>query len=314
MKGHYAPSVLWKSLRGAIQRNDGSVGVPLEGVKVLAAKALIEARKGCGTLGNLKEAEFHVFSQFGDDGIIQYLLQHVPIESESFVEFGVENYVESNTRFLLVNDNWSRLVLDANHEHIEYIRSDPIYWRHELVAKRAFIDESNINDLLTDAGMVGPLGILSIDIDGNDYWVWKAISVVQPAIVIVEYNAVFGKNHAITVPYNPQFQRTQAHSSNLFWGTSIKALCLLAERKGFAFVGCNSAGNNAYFVKNDCVGALKVHTVGSGYVESKFRESRDKDGRLSFLSGAARLNEIREMVVYDVECDRQVQIKDLQPD
>lgn len=233
----------------------------------------------------LKDNEFRVFSQWGEDGIIQMLLKHIEIPNKIFIEFGVENYIESNTRFLLVNDNWAGLVIDGSIENISYIKKDPIYWQHNLKAIQAFIDKDNINKLLTENGIKGEIGILSIDIDGNDYWVWKSINVINPAIVVIEYNFRFGKDKSVTIPYDDKFVRTQAHHSNIYYGASLKALYLLAQKKDYAFVGCNSAGNNAFFVRKqlmrDCIKELSLE---EGYVAAQFRESRDEDGNLNFLS------------------------------
>src|SRR6185369_15168662 len=96
----------------------------------------------------LRDAELKVFSQFGEDGILQYLLRHVPVPKRVFVEFGVSDYAESNTRFLLQNDNWSGLVIDGSRENVDFIRSQPYYWRHTLKAECAFIDRDNINGLI----------------------------------------------------------------------------------------------------------------------------------------------------------------------
>ena len=201
--------------------------------------------------------------------------------------------------------------MDGSSDYIESIRRDDIYWRHDLTAACAFIDCENIESLLESHGFTGDLGILSIDIDGNDYWVWDRINNVDPTIVIVEYNSVFGANRAVTVPYSPSFNRTAAHDSCLYWGCSVKALCQLAEKKGYAFVGCNGNGNNAYFVKKERLGALKVMTPEEGYVESRFRESRDSSGRLTFLSGSQRREAIAEMLVVDVEAGKSVRVADL---
>ncbi|MGB9182152.1 MAG: hypothetical protein WCB68_23185 [Pyrinomonadaceae bacterium] len=285
----------------------------LDEAKILAAKALINQMKAHGVYENLRETEFKVFSQFGDDGIIQYLVENIPVafEQQSFVEFGVENYTESNTRFLLLNNNWRGLVIDGSEAQVSYIKSDPIYWKHDLTAVQSFITTDNINRIISEHNFAGEIGLLSIDIDGNDYWVWKAIDAVSPFVVIVEYNSVFGYEHAITIPYDPAFNRTQAHPSNLFWGCSLKALVMLAERKGYAFVGSNSAGNNAYFVRKDKLGKVKPASLEDGYVYSRFRESRDEQGRLTYLSGTQRLTAIEEMVVYHLERDAPVKIKDL---
>lgn len=266
----------------------------------MLGKILSRQNKALQQVSNLAETEFRVFSQTGDDGIIQYLISKADITDHTFVEFGVENYIESNTRFLLVNDNWSGLVIDGSEKHINFIKTDDICYQHDLSTLCAFITSENINELISSGGISGEIGLLSIDIDGNDYWIWKAINVVSPTIVIVEYNSVLGSERAITVPYKPDFIRTKAHYSNLYFGTSLKALCLLAEEKGYAFVGSNSVGTNAYFVKKERLGSLVPKSAEEGYVQSKFRESRDVNGNLTYLSGKHRYNLIKGLPVYNV--------------
>lgn len=283
----------------------------LDEAKLLSAKCLIERIKSHGIYDNIQDAEFSVFSQYGDDGIIQYLINNINIDSNSFVEFGVGNYRESNTRFLLVNNHWKGLVMDCNSRNIDYIKKDNIYWRHNLTAVHAFVTKENVNDIISTQHFAGDIGILHIDIDGNDYWIWESISVVSAAIVIVEYNSVFGYRHAITIPYDPVFDRTNSHYSYLYYGCSLKALCLLAARKGYVFVGSNSAGNNAYFVKKERVGDIKQLTVEDGYVESEFRESRGRNGELTFISGDQRREIIADKCVYDLEKGVLVKIKEL---
>ncbi len=273
----------------------------IDEAKILTAKLLIEHTDARGLLQNISAAEFKVYSQFGDDGIIQYLIRRVAIDRPSFIEFGVENYTESNTRFLLAHNNWKGLIIEADTKHVAFIRNDPVHWKHHLTVVNAFVDRDNINDIIAGNGFRGELGLLSIDIDGNDYWIWECLEVVHPVIVIVEYNSVFGARRAVTVPYDRAFNRTKAHFSNLYWGASLKALCLVAERKGYAFVGANSHGNNAYFVRKDRIGPLRALQPEEGYVESRFRESLDPQGRLSFLSGEDRLKAIADMPVHDLE-------------
>ena len=261
----------------------------------------------CASAKSLREAEFKVFSQFGDDGIIQYLIARldIPPELSSFIEFGVQDYSESNTRFLLLKDNWRGLVMDGDERNIESLRVRDMYWRHDLTALCRWINRDNIDTILQESEFSGPIGILSIDIDGNDYWVWQRMTAVQPVIVIAEYNSVFGARQAITVPYDPAFNRTKAHYSNLYWGASLSALASLARSKGYAFVGSNLAGNNAYFVDESYLGrgGIVALTPEQGYVESRFRESRDERGGLTYLGGAARRRMIAGMPVYDIERD-----------
>ncbi len=253
---------------------------------------------------SLHDAEFKVFSQWGDDGIIQYLINYLEIDNKTFVEFGVEDYQESNTRFLLMNDNWSGLVMDGSEINIAKIKKDEIYWKHDLIAKSAFITADNINQLIGEEGIKGQIGLLHIDIDGNDYWVWKALEVVDPIIMIVEYNSKFGYEKAITIPYKEDFVWTKAHYSNLYFGASILAFYDLAEEKGYSFIGSNSAGNNAYFVKNEFLKDLNPLAAKEGYVESKFRQSRDKDGNLNYLRGNGILESIKGMPIYNTRSNK----------
>lgn len=254
--------------------------------RIQEALGRIEARQVAAAPAQpLAASEFKVFSQWGEDGIVQHLVGIVPIERPVFVEFGVQDYRESNTRFLLVNDNWSGVVLDGDAANIEAIRRDDLYWRHNLKAECAFVTRENINDLLRAAGLAGDIGLLSIDIDGNDYWLWEAIDAVNARIVIVEYNARFGAERAVSVPYDPRFERARAHHSMIYYGASLGALSALGRRKGYALVGCCTAGNNAFFVRRDCLAAGLVElSAAEAYRPARFREARDEQGRLRFQS------------------------------
>jgi hypothetical protein len=250
----------------------------------------------------LKDAEFKVFSQYGEDGILQYLIREAKIirSEQVFIEFGVQNYLESNTRYLLQNDHWKGLIIDGSDAYMESVRNSELYWRHDLTAISAWIDRDNINDLIRGAGFQGSIGILSIDIDGNDYWVWERIEDVNPVIVIVEWNSVFGPNHAVSIPYDPTFDRATAHYSCLYWGASMAAFEALADRKGYAMIGSNEVGNNLFFVRRDRLGRLQPQTTQSAYVESRFRDSRDVKGKLNFLGGRRRYDEIKDLQLIDV--------------
>jgi hypothetical protein len=261
--------------------------------RILTGRQLAWQVRDLKTIDCLADVEFSVFSQFGDDGIIQWLIHHIAPLPETFVEFGVGNYRESNTRFLLVNDNWRGLVMEGSKRGIDYIRRDEIFWRHHLLATCTMITAENINDLLISHGFEGDIGILHIDIDGNDYWVWKALTAVRPAIAIIEYNSVLGTDRSITIPYNPTFSRG-GRTSNLYHGASLPALCDLAQAGGYDFIGCNSAGNNAYFVRSELnTGIINALTAEEGYVMSKFGDRADSkrdERRLALISGLPVIN------------------------
>lgn len=305
-------------LTGVLTRIAGRLGTlelrqDVEDLKILTGRHLTFELFQRGTLEDIQSAEFKVFSQFGDDGIIQYLIKHTNITTSerSFIEFGVENYQESNTRFLLLNNYWRGLVMDIDSDAISQIRAAPYYWRRQLTAVCARVDVDNVNSLFAENGFQGDLGLLSIDIDGNDYWVWEAIEMVRPVIVVAEYNAIFGAARAVTVPYDPTFFRTRAHSSNLYWGASLLALIRVGSHKGYAFVGTNTAGNNAYFVRRDRMGELSEKDIRTGYTTACFRESRDETGVLNYLHGDDLLRAIASMPLVDLTTGRTIAAEEL---
>jgi hypothetical protein len=296
-----------------LSRSMSTLRQQLDDSMILQGRALAVQNTLRAPLASIQDAEFKVFSQFGEDGILQYLIAETGIrrDEQVFVEFGVQNYVESNTRFLLMNNHWKGMIIDGSREYMDFVRNQDIYWRHDLTAVDAWIDRDNINQLIGDAGISGDIGVLSVDIDGNDYWVWERIEVVRPVIVVVEWNSVFGPEHAISVPYDPAFQREKAHHSNLFWGASIRAFASLAARKGYALMGSNAVGNNLFFVRSDRLGRLAPLTVSDAYVESRFRDSRDATGALNFLGGARRRREILDVPLIQVESGATTTLREL---
>lgn len=278
---------------------------------LLAGRSLAQLHAGQAIPQRLAEVAFRVFSQFGDDGIIQFVVARLDIEQPTFIEFGVADYFESNTRFLLMNNNWSGFVMDSSSANVRRILRWRDFWKYDLQAKQAFVTRDNVNDLLQSAGFDPDIGLLHIDIDGNDYWIWEAITSVRPVLVIVEYNSLFGPEHALTIPYQADFDRRRAHFSGLYAGASLAALQELGARKGYAFIGCNDAGNNAYFVRRDRLGPFVERTVADGYVISRFRESRDLAGRLSFARGHDRRALIRDLPVYDLRSAATRTLRDL---
>jgi len=280
-------------------------------LKNLNGTLLIRNLVSGGILERISDAEFSVNSQFGEDGIIQYLIRQVPGVPNSFIEFGVEDYTEANTRFLLENDNWRGLILDCDSAAMKAIKKDDVFWRHDLTAVGAFVNCENINKLFAEHGFVDEVGILSIDIDGNDYWVWESIDVVRPSIVIIEYNSTFGPEFKVTIPYDPCFSRRESHSSMLYWGCSLNALCDLAGRKGYSLVGCESSGINAFFVRSDRLGTLRPLSSSEAYVKSRIRQSRDEYGNMTFLNFEQSQVAIKDLPLVDVRSGTMTSLADL---
>lgn len=129
-------------------------------LSILVAQGLIKEIKFHGVCKSLDECEFKIFSQFGDDGIIQYLIHQIGNLSNRFIEFGSGTYIESNTRFLLENNNWDGLVFDGDVDNINYIHNESFYWMHNLTAVWAFLTCDNIDDLFKQYGYSGEIGLL----------------------------------------------------------------------------------------------------------------------------------------------------------
>jgi hypothetical protein len=270
--------------------------------KLLALGSLLDKQQWLMSSTDLNHYEFKIFSEWGDDGIIQYLIKYVPIESKSFIEFGVENYTESNTRFLLMNNNWSGFVLDGSEENMRSLKRRSWFFKYDLRCKAAWINRENINELLSESGFSN-IGLLHIDLDGNDYFILESLdlSKLNPSIIIMEYNFLFGKERAITTPYDPKFERRVAHFSNLYFGASLAALVHVASKKGYSLVGCNLGGNNAYFVRNDLLNdRIKKQEIGVAFKAGKFRQGRDRNNQLMYLSAQRELEMIKGLPVINV--------------
>jgi hypothetical protein len=201
--------------------------------------------------------------------------------------------------------------MDGSQANIDYIKRDVIYWATNLKAECAFITKDNINDLLRRNGISGDIGLLSVDIDGNDYWVWQAIDVISPRIVICEYNSHFGSTAQVTTPYDPSFIRDQAHYSKIYYGASISALNVLAETKGYSLVASNRAGNNIFFVRNDLLGDLKEITPAEAYRHAQFREFHNEQGKLTFDDFETRLQKIGDLPLFDIRVNSMSKVRAL---
>ena len=246
---------------------------------------------------NLNQAEFKVFSQFGEDGIIQFLIRRARITHELFVEIGVQDYSESNTRFLLTNNNWHGVIIDSGDRHVRKARG-LVGWQYSLDMVQSLVTVENINELLPS----DPLGLLSIDVDGNDFWLWNAVD-SAPQLVVVEYNSLFGPEALVSVPYDPNFSWLEAHPSGQYHGASLGALNYLANQKGYSLVGGTTEGVNAFFVRDDCLGSLTPVPVADAWRPSKFRPAPG-NGRLAFADrDRNRLALIVSMPLVDVQTE-----------
>lgn len=194
---------------------------------------------------------FKVYSQHDEDGIIEEIFRRIGVTNRYFVEFGVGDGLENCTLYCLLK-NWNGSWIEASALCLETIQSKMAFLLRgaRLRTKLSFINAENIEALFAELSVPDEFDLLSIDIDGNDYWVWRAIGQYRPRVVVIEYNASFQRTAACVVPYDPVaiWDRTN------YYGASLKALELLGYKKGYRLVGCNYTGVSAFFVREDCVG------------------------------------------------------------
>lgn len=196
---------------------------------------------------------YKVCSQNDEDGIIDHIFRRIGRESSYFVEFGIGwGGLQNNTLHLLMN-GWSGLWFEGNAEWAAVTEEGfgPLIDAGRINVSQAYVDRENFESLLEKAGVPAEFDLLSIDIDGNDYWVWAALERYRPRSVVIEYQPAFGPVADWKMKYGPHSVWNGGTQS---FGASLKALELLGRQKGYSLVGCNITGANAFFVRDDLVG------------------------------------------------------------
>ncbi len=196
----------------------------------------------------LESYGYKTYSQNDEDGIIEEIFHRIGCRTRIFTEFGVEDGLESNCH-LLLHKGWSGLWIEGNQKSYRDIlyKFHPVIRQDRLKVIQAFITKENINDLIRSAGISGEIDLLSIDVDGNDYYIWEAVSVINPMVVVIEYNGKFP----------PDTDWKMAYNSNHIWagtdwhGAGLKALERLGEKKNYQLVGTSLNGVNAFFVRKE---------------------------------------------------------------
>jgi hypothetical protein len=207
-----------------------------------------------GILPHFNEIGWQNFSQTDDDGIIHYIFSLIGTVNRKGVEMCAGDSIESNCANLVIHQGWDVCFVDGNADNCaranQFFRSGRETRIHPPVITHAWIDTDSVNTILKDAGFSGEIDFFSLDMDGVDYWVWEAMTEIQPRVVMAEYNAPLGADVAWTVPYRRDFSYT-ADSIPYYCGVSLMALVKLARKKGYRLVGCNRDGFNAFFIRND---------------------------------------------------------------
>ena len=253
---------------------------------------------------NLSDVDYKVFSQTGEDGIIDYLLYSLNIKVPKFVEIGVGDYRESNTRYIFEKNCCKGIIIDKNHNLKNKVSEVVKLWRGDLTIVETTVTSKNIVDILFSNYFENDVDILSLDIDGIDYWIIDTLPEKFSKVAIIEYNSIFGSNLEVTIPNIENFDRKKYHYSCLCYGASLKALIKLMKRKKYVFVGTNIACHNAFFVLESEVKKLNLTLPDTNnltkYSTSHLSDSRSIDEKLSYLSGKQKLKEIEDCEVIDL--------------
>lgn len=194
---------------------------------------------------DLRNYEKKIFSQNGEDGIISEIFKRISVTNKFFVEFGVENGQECNSRRLLEEEGWSGLWMDGSENNCTSAKLK--FKNYGISVQQAFIDKENIETLLRLNNVPQEFDLLVIDIDGNDYWVWQAISYYKPRLVVIEYNSSYPPSVDWVMPYNAN----HLFDGTRHYGATLKSLSLLAKEKGYKLIGCDKTGVNAFFLRAD---------------------------------------------------------------
>jgi hypothetical protein len=243
---------LSRAVANEIELERGAMLRPSEAVaqKHLMAGYRLLAAQAPQALPGLREAGFRRYSQFEEDGMLLYIFSLVPPVNSTCVEICAGNGRECMTTNLILNHGWWGHLFDGDRGNVEagrrFFANSRDTFLHPPTFTQAWIPAENVNQQIAAAGATGPIDLLSLDIDGMDYWVWKAIGVVEPTVVVCETHNLIPPDQPLTVPYDPAF----VCKDEDYRGASLAAMCSLAREKGYRLIGTHRYGFNAFFMKN----------------------------------------------------------------
>lgn len=240
-------------LKGQLRAWNGENSVD-KGTQILLSLKYRELLENKQSLPPFDQIQFRNMSQNGEDGILLYIFSLIGTTNKKVVEICAGDGIECNAANLIINHGWTGLLFDGNSSNIKIANSyysrcrDTHVFPPKLV--EAWISVENVNTLITKNGFVGKIDLLSLDMDGNDYWILNAISSIRPRVIVLEFNDILGKEKALTIPYDPKFVAKFTKYGPSYSGASIKAFTKLMKRKGYRLVGVERYGFNAFFVLN----------------------------------------------------------------
>jgi hypothetical protein len=251
-------------------------------VSQIALSLLYKDRLAQGLpLAAFDDVEFRVFSQNGEDGILWYIFSLIGTTNKKSVEICAGNGTQCNTANLIVNHGWRGLLCDGDEEAVRQGKTffgkckDTSLWPPAFA--HSWITVENVNDLIREYGFDGEIDLLSLDMDGVDYWIFKALTCINPRVIVLEYNNLWGPDRAVTVPYQPDFRAEYAEFGLSYGGASLAAFEKLASQKGYRLVGCQRYGYNAFFIRNGLAEDIFPGTPVSKCLDQPFAQLAQKN-------------------------------------
>lgn len=242
-------------LQNASKKNESS-NTQVQQIECVNQFKLMKRLLSKEELPKLSEVGFSVHSQFDEDGILLYIFSIIGTKNKKVVEICAGNGRECNATNLILNHGWHGLLLDGDRNLIEqaqdFFQKNKSTWLFPPVCKSSWITKENVNSIISDEGFKGEVDLLSLDIDGNDYWIWKEINSISPRVLICEISNICPDNLAITIPYKEDFCYTDpSNYHEEFRSVSSLAMINLSKAKGYRLIGSNKYGFNYVFMRED---------------------------------------------------------------
>jgi hypothetical protein len=207
---------------------------------------------------------YGIHSRQDEDGLLLHIFKNIGVCRRTFLEIGVQDGLECNTANLSRHLGWEGVLMEGDPDLAKEAERNYCAFT-KVIVKQAFVTRENIDQLLSNCGVDRDCDLFSLDIDGNDYWIWEALADFRPRVVVIEYNHALGPERSVTIPYDPQFRHRAKHPRG-YLGASLRAMQRLGARRGYALVGSSSFGPNAFFVRKEALaGEIREVSVEDAY-------------------------------------------------
>jgi hypothetical protein len=247
----------WDKILSNLQQNGRGHGAPLQ--RLARASLMAELREHRQKLltsprntdeRRLLKFGYRVYSQSDEDGILHEIFRRVGEGNRTFLEIGTGDGLENNTLFLLVQ-GWRGSWVEASARRVTAARRKlaPLIETERLRVEQHVVTVADVDETIRSLAPSPQIDLLSVDIDGNDYHILRAIRSVVPRVIVVEYNAKFPPD----VPWVMEYDKAHRWDGSDYFGSSLRALEILLSERGYCLVACNLLGCNAFFVRNDLV-------------------------------------------------------------